>query len=94
MHLRFFPSGDYVPLEDSSQYLAGLEQKLAHLQGRAASRRKTESQRLIDALASSRSTHTSQLMRDDGTSNVGVIPPDSDTDAPPHMSAPIDPQGK
>ncbi|KAK8742600.1 hypothetical protein OTU49_001981 [Cherax quadricarinatus] len=62
--------GDYIALEDSSQYLAGLERKLASIQGRADSGRQRESRRLIDALASSRDSHTHQLMNT--PNNVGI----------------------
>lgn len=79
---------NYVPLQDSQQYLAGLESKLARLQGRAASNRKTESRRLLDALAGSRSNQTAQLMQD-SESSCGGIPI---MDTPPSLST-IDPQG-
>lgn len=83
------PSNEkYVPLQDSQQYLAGLESKLAHIQGRTASTRKTESRRLLDALAGSRSTHTAQLMQDNEAS-CGSLPA---TDCAPSSST-IDPQG-
>lgn len=79
---------NYVPLQDSQQYLAGLESKLAHIQGRTASNRKTESRRLLDALAGSRSNQTAQLMQD-SESSCGSIPI---MDTPPSLST-IDPQG-
>ncbi|KAG0715232.1 hypothetical protein GWK47_012433 [Chionoecetes opilio] len=78
----------YIPLQDSRQYLAGLESKLANVQGRTASARKTESRRLLDALAASRSTHTAQLMRN--TEPPCGSLPTNDT-AP--LSSTIDPQG-
>ncbi|KAK8377915.1 hypothetical protein O3P69_014093 [Scylla paramamosain] len=78
---------NYVPLQDSQQYLAGLESKLARIQGRTASSRKTESRRLLDALAGSRSHQTAQLMQD-SESSCGNIPT---MDVP--SSSTIDPQG-
>ncbi|MPC53807.1 uncharacterized protein E2C01_047707 [Portunus trituberculatus] len=80
---------NYVPLQDSQQYLAGLESKLARIQGRTASNRKTESRRLLDALAGSRSHQTVQLMQDT-ESPCGSIPT---MDTPPSSST-IDPQGE
>ena len=80
---------NYVPLQDSQQYLAGLESKLARIQGRTASNRKTESRRLLDALAGSRSHQTAQLMQDT-ESPCGSIPT---IDTPPSSST-IDPQGE
>ncbi|XP_071551920.1 uncharacterized protein [Panulirus ornatus] len=85
---------EYIPLEDSSQYLAGLERKLACVQGRTAASRQTESRRLIDALTSSRDNHTHQLMHT--VNNVGtnneVFASNSDHCAA-HTTAAVDPQG-
>lgn len=57
------PNSDYIPLDDSSQYLEGLERKLSRVQGRTSGQRKKESQQLIDALAGSRSCHTHNLLQ-------------------------------
>lgn len=81
----------YVPLQDSPQYLAGLEGKLARIRGRTESSRKTESCRLLDALAGSRSCHLAQLMQD---SSVPSLPAADHSDpTPSSMASTIGPQG-
>ncbi|KAG7169880.1 uncharacterized protein LOC121865255 [Homarus americanus] len=86
--------GDYVPLDDSSQYLAGLERKLACVQGRTTAHRQTESRRLIDALATSRDDHAHHLLNN--TNNIGadsdVLEPDNDRSGA-LTAATVDPQG-
>ena len=79
-------------MEDSPQYLAGLERKLARIQGRSAGRRQTESRRLIDALASSRSTHAHQLVNESNLGDDDELV--SSEGEPAHQSAAVDPQGR
>lgn len=81
----------YVPLQDSPQYLAGLEGKLARLRGRTESSRKTESRRLLDALAGSRSCHIAQLMQDTNTPTLPAA--DQSDPTPSSLASTIDPQG-
>lgn len=91
---QLYAESDYIPLEDSSQYLAGLERKLACVQGRSDVGRQTESSRLIDALATTREDHAHHLMNT--PNNVGtdsdVIEPDSDHSTS-FTAATVDPQG-
>ncbi|KAK7079775.1 hypothetical protein SK128_028632 [Halocaridina rubra] len=81
---------EYKPLDDSSQYLASLERKLARIQGRTAKQRQKESQQLIDALAGSRDTHAHQLINTT-VNNVDNMPVDSELIA--HQHTAVDPQG-
>ncbi|XP_063598528.1 germ cell nuclear acidic protein-like [Penaeus indicus] len=81
--------GMYIPLDDSLQYIAGLERKLARVQGKTRSQRQAESRRLIDALASSRDAHTQQLME----STDARADADLEADTEHHSSAAVDPQG-
>lgn len=78
-----------MPLQDSSQYLAGLERKLAVVQGRVSGQRKAESRRLLDALVGTRSAHVSQLVQ----GSEGVTEDIGEEQTPVH-SATVDPQGK
>ncbi|XP_068210164.1 coiled-coil domain-containing protein 32 [Palaemon carinicauda] len=87
---NFLVDEDYVPLDDSSQYLAGLERKLARVQGRTANKRQTESRRLINALVGSRDAHAHELVN---ASNIGgdeIITSESE---PAHQTGAVDPQG-
>ncbi|XP_042891637.1 uncharacterized protein LOC122266111 [Penaeus japonicus] len=81
--------GIYRPLDDSLQYIAGLERKLARVQGKTRGQRQAESRRLIDALATSRDVHTQQLME----STDVCRDPDLETETEHHSSAAVDPQG-
>lgn len=89
--VELFSPDNYVPLQDSPQYLAGLEGKLARIRGRTESSRKTESRRLLDALAGSRSCHTAQLMQDTNTHTLPT--PDPVDPTPSSLASTIDPQG-
>ncbi|KAK3891962.1 hypothetical protein Pcinc_004176 [Petrolisthes cinctipes] len=80
---------NYIPLQDSSQYLAGLERKLAVVQGRASGQRKAESRRLIDALVGTRSAHVSQLVQN----SEGVNEELGEEQTPVNSLATVDPQG-
>lgn len=83
-----FP-GMYIPLDDSLQYIAGLERKLARVRGKTRGQRQAESRRLIDALASSRDAHTQRLMEStDARADAGL-----EADTEHHSSAAVDPQG-
>ncbi|XP_066947399.1 coiled-coil domain-containing protein 32 [Macrobrachium rosenbergii] len=87
---NFVADDDYVPLDDSSQYLAGLERKLARVQGRSAGRRQTESRRLIDALIGSRDAHAHELVNASNIGNDEIITSESE---PAHQTGAVDPQG-
>ena len=93
--LFLFTAGQYVPLDDSQHYLAGLERKLAQVQGRGTGRRQAESRRLIDALASSRSLHTNELIQQGRNDSEGASDDltAEDSDHPAHTTAAVDPQG-
>lgn len=81
--------GMYIPLDDSLQYIAGLERKLARVRGKTRGQRQAESRRLIDALASSRDAHTQRLMEStDARADAGL-----EADTEHHSSAAVDPQG-
>lgn len=81
--------GMYIPLDDSLQYIAGLERRLARVQGKTRGQRQAESRRLIDALASSRDAHTQQLME----STDARADADLEADTEHHSAAAVDPQG-
>ncbi|XP_076069475.1 uncharacterized protein LOC143041463 [Oratosquilla oratoria] len=82
---------NYMPLPDSSEYLAGLEHKLARLQGKTASGRQKESRRLINALASSREAHISRHLQDDSATSTGLSELNEDEVCP--VSSTVDSQG-
>lgn len=86
-----FTDEDYVPLDDSPQYIAGLERKLARVQGRTSASRQTESRRLIDALAGSRDTHAHQLINTTNNTADEIITEENEHSA--HQNTAVDPPG-
>ncbi|KAB7501479.1 Uncharacterized protein Anas_03632 [Armadillidium nasatum] len=83
----------YIPLDDSEQYLAGLEKKLARLQGKTQSSRESERKKLINALAKSKDDHSIDLLK---SSNENIEPflenNNSEENASKGLSA-VNPQG-
>jgi len=82
---------EYVPLDDSPQYLQSLERKLNRVQGRTSGQRKKESRQLIDALAGSRSSHTHHFLQNQDET-VSTFSENDESLAASNSSSTIDPQ--